>query len=293
MKRFKKVYIEITNQCNLSCSFCPKTNRAFKRKNKADFERVLKAIAPYTDHIYLHLMGEPTMHPELEAFLDLSKAYDLKVNLTTNGTLLHQVAPVLLNAPALRQVNISLHSFESNEQGMTLEGYVKRITDFVLKAKEQGKVICSLRLWNMDDETLKGNNALNQDIISLLEQHLEIDFSIREALLEKKGIKLSQNVYLNMAKRFEWPEGEKELLSEEVFCYGMRQQIGILSDGTVVPCCLDSEGQIALGNIYETDLEEIIHSPRAQALYEGFSNRRAVEELCKRCGYAMRYHTQP
>lgn len=293
MKRFKKVYIEITNICNLSCEFCPKTSRTLKRNTKEDFEKILQAVKPYTDYIYLHLMGEPTTHPLLKEYLSMSEAAGLKVNLTTNGTLIHKVQDLLIGAKALRQINISLHSFEVNDPQVKIEDYMRHITDFVNKATSESQVICSLRLWNMDSEELTAKNSLNAYIIKMLEEQLHLDLDIREALQEKNGIKLKKNVYLNMAEKFEWPDHEKEIQAEEVFCYGLRDQIGIHVDGTVVPCCLDSEGHIPLGNIFETPLEEIINSPRAKRLYDGFSNRHAVEPLCQRCGYAIKYSKNP
>ena len=290
MKRFKKVYIEITNSCNLSCDFCPKTKRTLKYNEVEEFQHILKTIKPYTDYIYLHLMGEPTTHPELRTYLELSRQAGLKVNLTTNGTLLKKVENILLASPALRQINISLHSFEGNKQVRNIDEYLDTVIQFILRMIASTRVICSIRLWNMDDELLKGKNELNQHILDKLQNGLEAEIDIKEALKEKNGIKLRKQVYLNMAKKFEWPDQDKEHLEDEVFCYGLRDQIGILVDGTVVPCCLDSEGHINLGNIFETSLEDIINTPRATALYKGFSERTAVESLCKKCGYASRYH---
>lgn len=289
MKRFKKIYIEITNACNLSCSFCPKTNRDLRRNTAKEFLHIIQAVKPYTDYVYLHLLGEPTMHPELENYLAICQEHGLKVNLTTNGTLLHKVQKGLLEAPALRQVNISLHSFEANEHQMTMEEYIDHVLDFVQVVQKQGQLICSLRLWNQDSEVLKAQNTLNKSIIQQIEQRLQLDFKIQEALKEKSGIKLGERLYLNQAMKFEWPDRNRERIGEEVFCYGLRDQIGILVDGTVVPCCLDGEGQINLGNLFEDSLEEILQSPRSKALYDGFSNRCAVEPLCQRCGYATRY----
>ncbi|MEG0388972.1 MAG: SPASM domain-containing protein, partial [Niameybacter sp.] len=206
-----------------------------------------------------------------------------------NGTLLHKVQEVLINAPALRQVNISLHSFEANNSEVDLETYITQIADFVEQATTRSNIICSIRLWNMDSEVLKASNILNTDIISLLEDKLKLDFSIREKLIDNKGVKLGNHVYLNMAEKLDWPDLDKEEMTKEVFCYGLRDQMGILVDGTVIPCCLDSEGHIPLGNVFESPLEVILNSERAKKIYEGFSNRCAVEELCKRCGYATRY----
>ena len=73
------------------------------------------------------------------------------------------------------------------------------------------------------------------------------------------------------------------------FCYGMLDHVGVLADGTVVPCCLDADGEITLGNIFESDLSEILASPRARAIADGFKHHQKVEPLCRRCGYSKRF----
>lgn len=289
MKRFKKIYIEITNICNLSCNFCPKTTRALKTMEVEAFSHILKEVKPFTDYVFFHLMGEPFLNPELAKFLELSNDCGLKVNITTNGTLINKVKDALITATALRQVNISLSSFEANEGELSLREYIDNIVNFIIEANTKSNIICSIRLWNMDSEELKGSNEANGEIIQMLEAKLGLNFSLTEELLKAHSVKLMHNVYLNMAEKFEWPDINKVNGEEEVFCYGLRDQIGILVDGTVVPCCLDSDGNIPLGNIFEIPLEEILASDRANNFFEGFSRRRAVEELCKRCGYAKRY----
>lgn len=288
MKKFKKVYLEITNICNLNCDFCPKTSRNLKFMSENEFSSLIPKIKPHTDHVYFHLMGEPLLNPNLQSFLNTCHEYQLKVNITTNAVLLPKVKDILLQAKSLRQINISLHSFEANDSNLTLQDYVLQIADFVQAAK-QTNLIISIRLWNMDSETLKGRNELNGDIISLLQDELKPEVNIREGLQGKCSLKLFKNVYLNMAEKFDWPDIDLLQTYEHVFCHGLRDQIGVLVDGTVVPCCLDSEGNIPLGNLFETDLETIINGPRAKAIYDGFSARCAVEDLCKRCGYATRY----
>lgn len=289
MKKFKKVYIEITNVCNLSCNFCPKTKRKLKFMNSEEFSHIIKEVKPYTDHIYFHLMGEPTLNEDIEYFLEESYKNDLKVNLTTNGTILSKVSDKLIKAKSLRQINISLHSFEANEKSVELEEYINNVTGFINNATENSNIICSIRLWNMDNEDLKGANGLNNDILKMLEKNLQLDFSLGEKLQESKDVKLKEKVYLNMAEKFQWPDADRTTLGEEVFCYGLRNQIGILVDGTVVPCCLDSEGTINLGNIFEESFKDILESKRAKNIFEEFSNRKAVEDLCKKCGYATRF----
>ncbi|MFZ5354039.1 MAG: radical SAM/SPASM domain-containing protein [Bacillota bacterium] len=289
MKRFKKVYIEITNICNLSCNFCPKTKREQRFIDVSSFEHVINEVKPYTDHVYFHLMGEPLLNPHIRKLLEICHENQLYVNITTNGVLLEKLKDVLIASQSLRQLNISLGSFEANNKYGDLEGYIDSIADFIKEAAAKSSIICSMRLWNLDSAELKGSNEANKDIMRLLETKLELDFQISEKLKESNRIKLKDNVYLNLDKKFNWPDINKVKTEDKVFCYGLRDQIGILVDGTVVPCCLDSEGNIPLGNIFRTSLEEILASERVKKIYEGFSKRHAVEELCRKCGYAERY----
>lgn len=287
MRKFKKVYIEITNICNLSCNFCPKTGRKLNFMKEEAFTHILKSVKPYTDYIYLHLMGEPLLNPEMQRFLELSKQQEIKVNITTNGTLINNVKEVLLAAPALRQVNISLHSFEANEDDIDFNEYIDSVINFVKEARDNTNIISSMRLWNLDSKH-EASNSLNKNIFKILEDKFELDFNLKDILLEKNSVKLFKNVYLSMADKFEWPNINIAPSNERAFCNALRDQFGILVDGTVVPCCLDSEGNMALGNILETPLGEILESKRATDIYDGFTGRRAVEDLCKTCGYINR-----
>lgn len=291
MPRFKRVYIEITNRCNLKCDFCPSAtlHRSGRMMNESDFVHILKEVKPYTDYLYFHLLGEPFLNPRLDRFLQLSHESGMKVNLTTNGVLIQKVAPILIKAPALRQINFSIHSFEANEQAGTLKDYLVKIATFIEEIQKERAVYCNLRLWNMDSEELKAKNSLNADILKLMEEVFKLDFSLSEKLQQSHNIKIKERVFINMAKKFEWPTLNRDVISEQMFCYGLRDHLAIQADGTVVPCCLDSEGNIPLGNIHQTPLSDILASERAVNMYEGFSQRKAVEELCKRCGYAKRY----
>lgn len=289
MKKFKRIYVEITNVCNMNCNFCPKTNRKSKFMNVEEFLHIAKEIKPYTDYICLHLMGEPLLNPNLKSFLDISEEYGFQVNLTTNGTLIKKNEETLLSSKSLRKISISLHSFEANDQEVNLKDYVNDIVNFVKKAHDDNGVICELRLWNGDSDLLKGCNNLNDDIADLLKETLNSDIDIKGMLHNQDSIKISDKIFLEAAEKFQWPDVNGEKIGDNAFCYGLRQHIGILVDGTVVPCCLDSEGNIPLGNIFKNSLEDILKSKRAEAIYNGFSGRKAVEQLCKTCGYARRF----
>ena len=286
MKKLKRAYVEITNMCNLSCAFCPGTARNPRFMSIAEFEAVLKRLSGYTEYLYFHVMGEPLLHPELRGFLELSDRYGYRVNITTNGTLIRDQADTLENSKALRQVNFSLHSQEDVVDEAVLVKYLDELFLFTERVLAGSGVYISYRLWNLSSAAADKYNAY---IVRKLEQYFKPDFSIMEALSRSNRIKLREGLFLNSAEVFQWPSGKADEVGDEGFCLGLRDQVAILVDGTVVPCCLDSEGTISLGNIFHKDLKEILEGSRARALYEGFSERQAVEELCKKCGYRTRF----
>lgn len=277
MKRFAKVYIEISNICNLKCSFCPGTNRKPKKMNTDEFRTVLEKIRDYTDYIYFHLLGEPLCHPQLEEFLKLAESMQFKVIITTNGTLLNKNKEILLNSKSHYKTVISLHSFEANDNNISFENYLKECFEYA-KVSENKKVVV-LRLWNNG-----GENSLNEKILYTLENYFP-----KPWVNERNGTRIGQKIYIQYGDKFDWPSLESDNINEKVFCYGLRDQIGVLADGTVVPCCLDNNGEIPLGNIFKDDLENILSSQKAQNIYNGFSNRTAQEELCKRCSFVRKF----
>lgn len=273
----QKAYLEITNVCNLNCSFCPGTRRAPRFLSVEEFRLLAGKLRRQTDYLYFHLLGEPLLHPELGALLRIAGELGFACMITTNGTLLPEQGELLLAAERLRKVSISLQSFEANPGG-ELEGYLSGCLAFARKAAEKG-VFCELRLWNRG-----GLETLNPAIRERLEACFPLPWE-----KSRNGWKLAERIWLDPGERFDWPGLDAPDRGERCFCYGLRNQIGVLCDGTVVPCCLDHEGDIPLGNLFTQELEEILASPRARAIYEGFSQRRAVEELCRRCGYRTRF----
>lgn len=288
-KPFKKIYVEISNVCNLACSFCPPLERAPKVMSPEAFRQVCQAIKPYTDYIYMHLMGEPLLHPKLDALLSIAQEEGLIVQLTSNGTLIREKTTGLLGQSALRQVNFSLSSFEANAVKTSLEEYLDPILNFSKLASERGKPYISLRLWNLDSKQFKGENALNALFFKYLESSFNLTFDLEAFMENHEAYELIKGVYLNKAEKFAWPNEKAEASGEVLFCYGLKDHIGILADGTVVPCCLDHAGSIKLGNILEQPLDMILTSERAEHMRRGFANRKASEHLCKTCGYATRF----
>lgn len=276
MKRFRKIYLEITNTCNLSCSFCPKTKRKPGILSEEQFKLLLSKLQPYTDYLYFHLMGEPLTHPKLDKFLTLAGDAGFRVILTTNGTLLPKMESALIDSE-LHKINISLHAFEANDLSMPFDQYLDGCLDFGVHMK--GKSIVCYRLWNQG-----GKDQLNQEILYKLHDRFP-----GEWIKEPRGTRIADRTYLEYGDKFDWPDLSACDGGDRVFCYGLKDQLGILCDGTVVPCCLDHEGDIALGNLFDQGLDEILKSPKATAIFDGFRSGYATEELCRRCGYARRF----
>ena len=292
MKKFKKFYIEITNVCNLACSFCPQTLRAPEFMKIETFNKILDQIKPHTDYIYFHVKGEPFLHPKLDEFLDLSYEKGFKVNITTNGTLTSKVKDKIMQKPSLRQINFSLHSFDGNEGASNKDEYINNIISFVKEAIDITDTLFALRLWNLDkDNTTNLEAKKNRHLLSVIEKAFKLPYKIEEEILPGRGIKICDKVYLNQDHEFQWPDLKVEEDNSPGFCYCLRTQVAILVDGTVVPCCLDGEGVINLGNIHETHFSEIVESQRANDIFNGFSRRVAVEELCRKCGYRKKFNT--
>jgi MoaA/NifB/PqqE/SkfB family radical SAM enzyme len=277
MKRFRKIYLEISNICNLKCSFCPGTKRHLHAMTEAEFRLLAAKLIPWTDYLYFHLMGEPLCHPKLEEFLRIAEEFRFKVIITTNGSLIKKNRQILLNANSLHKVNISLHAFEANDLSIPFSDYLKDCFSFGQLA--QGKKIICYRLWNQGGADLK-----NAEILAQMEQYFPKPWAT-----ERQSLRIGERVYLEYGDKFDWPDLNANDNGDLCFCYGLRDQIGVLCDGTVVPCCLDHEGDIPLGNLFEQDMDSILDSPRAKSIYNGFSNGKAVDPLCRRCGYAQRF----
>lgn len=273
---YSRVYVEITNLCNRNCTFCPGTKREPKMMTVDEFEAVAKRLVGVTGYLYYHLMGEPLTHPRLPDMIRIAGGLGFKSQLTTNGVLLPDRGEAVL-AAEVHKVNISVHSFEEGSDEDYVN-YINACLDFADRASKRGTIVV-LRLWNNGFD--EGRNISTLDLT-----RARFPWDWHE---EPRGIRIQDKLYLEYGDRFAWPDMEADDGGDSVFCYGLRDHFGILSDGRVVPCCLDREGAITLGSIFEENIADILQNPRAKAMVEGFSCRKATEELCRKCGYARRF----
>ena len=264
--KFKKIYLEITNNCNLSCSFCIKNKRPSQNITIENFNIILSKLKPHTDYLYFHVLGEPLMHPQINELIDIATGQGFSINLTTNGYLLSKIK----NNNNLRQINISLHSYHPKYQ-IKLEDYLFNICTSIEPLLKNNTYI-NLRLWTQTPYT--------QDIITYLTNTYQTPID-----LTAQNIKIKPHLYLNFDQEFIWPDLNNSYYIEKGTCHATTDHLGILVDGTVIPCCLDSQGIIKLGNILKDSLTEILSHPRFINMKTGFSNNQKREELCKHCNF--------
>ena len=298
---YAKLYVEITDVCNLRCAFCPPTRRAPRFMSPAEFDFILGRLEGYGKLLHLHVKGEPLLHPKLAEILQIAEARDFGVAVTTNGSLLEAQAPVLLGAPALRKLSVSLHSHAADLAGEMcpggagrveasghprVEAYWSGVAAFLDLHRLAPGFPVSLRLWNLREGVLPPETAFLWN--KLRERYSAVGpWGSPEAWPEAN--RLDSAVFLNKAEEFAWPDPQLPEGSAAGSCLGLRNQIGVLVDGSLVPCCLDGEGRLALGNLFEEELGAILDSGRAKAMREGFERGRLVEGLCRTCGFRRRF----
>ena len=262
---YKKIYVEITNACNLSCDFCIKNQRELKFMSEKEFKIILEKLKNHTKYLYFHVLGEPLMHPKINEFINLA-SLSYKVNITTNGYSIEKIK----NNKNIRQLNISLHSYNS-KYNINLDDYLNHIFEVVDTLEN---TFISYRLWGDSSNVDKVLNKLNE----------KYNTSLSKNSL-KKNNKLKDNIYLNKEEEFIWPSMNNNYYNENGKCYGLIDHIGVLVDGTIIPCCLDTLGIINLGNIFKDDISSLKDNKLCNEMIRGFKNNKKVHELCKKCKF--------
>lgn len=274
MKKYKKIYIEITNICNKQCSFCIKSNRVKREMSVDEFKYIINEIKSYTDYIYLHVKGEPLLHSKFKEIISICEENNIKVNITTNGTLLYNHLDTIINSHCIRQINISIHSYKKAEDLYEVFNAV----DNILSNKE---IYIVYRYWTFENSVVAYNNVMLNEI----NKHYNVDNDVQNKLINDDNIKINDYIFVNKDLQFDWPSINNDYYSPNGYCLGLKSHIAILSNGDVVPCCLDGEGIINLGNIFNIPFEKIINSKKVKEISKGFMNNIRIEELCKHCSF--------
>ena len=270
--KFNKIYIEITNICNLNCSFCSKDKRKLKELSLEEFEIILKKIKKFTNNIYLHVKGEPLIHSKLDGILKLTQEYNFNVRITTNGVFLKEKYHIIKKYNNIKQINISLHS-ENNKKNYFID---------IFETIDKLSIPTVYRIWTLNNGKL---NKLSTIIVDKIINYYKLNDDFKKNLINNNNIKIKDNIYLDKANKFIWPNNLKENKLTKGTCLGTRTHIAILSNGIVVPCCLDSKGLIPLGNIFKDNLDNILNSFKFKKIHNGFLNHELTNNLCKNCNY--------
>ena len=287
--KFHRAYIEITNVCGLACSFCPPKDQPTQTMSLLFFESILIQLQEYTRDIALHVMGDPMVLSNLNDYLDVAHRLDFSVMITTSGFYLDVARRSMLVHPCIKQVNISLNSFNKNSVSRSFEAYMDNILELCDdKLVQTHEYFINLRLWNLDEAC--SAEVFNEQLFTLLENHFMLDKGMIRGSVsgERQSLRLASKILLHFDRYFQWPALNNEV-SGDGYCHGLSKQIAILADGRVVPCCLDGEGIIELGNLHATNLGKILASERACSIVGGFKEGKAIEELCQKCSYKKRF----
>ena len=278
-KRFSKIYVEITNYCNLDCSFCSKDKREKKEMTPSEFQKVICKIKDYTDNIYLHVKGEPLLHSNLDDILQICDNNNINVRITTNGTLLSKKKDILLKHK-IKQINVSLHSENNNCN------YFEDVFNTCDKLVKKTTII--YRIWTLPTLNL---DKLSTIIVDKIINHYQLEKVIIEKIRHDKNIKIKDNIYLDKDYEFDWPK--INIINNNIgTCLGTKSHVAILSNGIVTACCLDSEGVINFGNIFESEFSDILESDLFKKINTGFKNNIIVNDLCKSCTFRKRFDKQ-
>lgn len=317
-----RLHIEVTNVCNFKCEFCPDAIMERKRGHidLKLLEKLLDEIADkhLTKIVTFHLMGEPLIYPHIFKAIALAVDRKLELHLTTNGSTF-AIRPdhiEKLVASGIPKVTISLQTPSTDT--FTLRGappnlspnlYFSGITQYVQANLEDEQSPTRVNIKFLDStphpflvphkplKIVEGREQMQAELnrwADILFQGYShppdlqwIDQQIRQ---HKPGrwqvITLHPKLGLETFPLDSW--GNVELGTDVVparfgTCNGAAQQVGVLYDGTVVPCCKDYEGRIPLGNLNEKSLAEILVDRPACALRQGFDRLQVTHPVCQRC----------
>ena len=264
---FKKIYIEITNACNLNCAFCIKNSRKINYMSLDNYKKIIDKIKGCTREVYFHILGEPLMHPDVLEFIKYANDNNILVNITTNGYLIKNIDMV----EGIHRLNISLHSYDEKYKKDIIT-YLDNIFDVVDKIRD--KTFISLRLW-------VGNKNANY-MLDYINKRYRVNI---DKLDNNVKTKITNNLIIDSFHEFIWPDLNNDYYNDKGRCLGLIDHIGILSDGTIVPCCLDSKGIINLGNIYLDNLDDVLNKELVTTMIDGFKKGYKCQELCKHCSF--------
>ena len=283
------MHIEITNICNLKCTFCPPKILPNKTMTLDKFDELNLQLKEFTTELAYHIVGDPLVLSNLDEYLNISSKHNLKVNITTTANNINKKHSETLLNPTIKQINFSINSYNANSHKKSLDEYLEPIIEFVKFAqKQKHEYFINFRIWNLDEEN--SAKGFNLKVFNKINEAFDTNIDIEDVYKNRpKNIRIDRKIFFNFDEYFNWPNLENKEVSKTGFCYGLDSHFGVLSNGDVVPCCLDKDAIINLGNIEDNSLKNILTSKRVKDIQNGFKKDILVEELCQKCEYRTRF----
>lgn len=279
--KFKKIYIELSDICGLKCDFCPSAKGLRGVMSVENFSVLLPQIYDKAQVFCLHILGDPLWIDNLKDYINLAQKYAMELEITTSGFYLSpKNQALLLQSTNIRQINISLMAFLSQKK-VGFEEYFNPILKLCESHFQQKcKSFINLRLWNLNAHFIAPKQ--NFEIYRLLERYFGTKIDIK-----LKQNRLQRHILLHQNRLFNWVDLKGKKQNFQGTCHALKEQIGILSDGSLVPCCFDTKADIFLGNVFEKNFNELLNSKRLKAMKKGFEQNKRVEALCQRCEFHL------
>lgn len=272
---FKRIYIELSNYCNLNCVFCTPKDKFNRRLTLDQYIHIFNQAKEYTKEVCLHVLGEPLIHPNIYEILKYTNQSDCKIMISTNGRVLPKMEDIFNYR--IDTFNISLHSTYDMNDDKRIQ-FLYELLEFIKKYQDKYTSVFHLRLWANTNEKIK---EANDKIKAFLFKYYNYNSEIFDR------IRLKERVILTYENEFEWPNLNNDEYSDG-YCLGGKTHIGILANGTVVLCCLDASGNTNLGNIFDQSLKDILNKEKYLNAIKGFKENKCYLQLCKHCRYKRR-----
>lgn len=289
--RFEKIYIEISDYCGLACGFCPSAG-VTKRRGIMDlalFRQLCAQVQNQARRVCLHILGDPLSVRELDLYVEILRGYGLCVELVSSGLFLQERHFELLTQKPFIQVAFSLSAFVANDNLLKTQHLEQILKMCAYNIAKGSPIFVNLRFHSND---IMARSPKFMELCAHIACFFGMDSQALLSGLQKGRVRLGTKVFANPKTSFVWEQDEVESRrydSKRVFCHGANKQFGILSNGEVVPCCIDYRGMASFGNARTQRLDEILQSKAfrdfATALKEGY----APSELCQKCGYRLMF----
>lgn len=269
------IRIETTNLCNLKCRMCPqsvKTPGVARGCMRFElFQSIVTQIAAFPENreslFYLHICGEPLLHKDLVRFVRFAAESGLRPILTTNATLLTRDKALQLIQAGLSRIEFSFEgldaaTYESIRIGAHFEGVSKNIRTFLELNRDAGSPIhTELVIVDLPD--------LDPQRVKDFADRMRSDFDT-----------VNISGYFDWLGRVDTAGFERE---EYVGCSSVDSDLNVLWDGRVVPCCLDVDGAMVIGDFTKQSYLEVLSSLRRHALRERLEAGRLDNLPCNHC----------